>query len=64
MKRLDEGDVDEDSTTGHDGGHGRGDGELAEKIAAIKGKRDRTRHCWTNWIAAARRDFGLLKRLR
>lgn len=39
MKRLDEGDVDEHRTPG--GGSGTGDGKLAEKIAAIQGKRDR-----------------------
>ena len=39
MKRLDEGDADEDRTPG--GGSGNGDGNLAEKIAAIQGKRDR-----------------------
>lgn len=39
MKRLDEGDADEDRTPG--GGSGNGDGKLAEKIAAIQGKRDR-----------------------
>lgn len=41
MKRLDEGDADEEraGTGGNDSGHG--DGKLAEKIAAIKGKRDR-----------------------
>ena len=40
MKRLDEGDADEDRA-GIGGGSGRGDDKLAEKIAAIKGKRDR-----------------------
>ncbi|MBD8737869.1 transposase, partial [Sphingomonas sp. CFBP 13706] len=39
MKRLDEGDADDDYTPG--GGSGRGNGKLAEKIAAIQGKRDR-----------------------
>ncbi|SFN66177.1 IS1182 family transposase [Sphingomonas sp. OK281] len=39
MKRPDEGDADEDRTPG--GGSGNGDGKLAEKIAAIEGKRDR-----------------------
>jgi transposase len=39
MKRLDEGDADENRTPG--GGSGNGDGKLAEKIAAIKSKRDR-----------------------
>ncbi|KQV13842.1 hypothetical protein ASC97_31865 [Rhizobium sp. Root1203] len=39
MTRLDEGDADEDRSG--NGGSGRGDGKLAEKIAAIKGKRDR-----------------------
>ena len=38
MKRLDEGDADEDRTPG--GGSGNGDGKLAEKIAVIQGKRD------------------------
>lgn len=41
MKRLDEGDADEDKANGNDRGTSRGDGKLAEKIAAIKGKRDR-----------------------
>ncbi|MEH0296165.1 transposase [Agrobacterium sp. CCNWLW71] len=43
MKRLDEGDADEDEdkANGNDRGSGRGDGKLAEKIAAIIGKRDR-----------------------
>lgn len=36
MKRLDEGDADEEHV-----GNGRGDGKLAEKIAAIGAKRDR-----------------------
>ena len=39
MKRLDERDADEDGASS--GGPGRGDGKLAEKIAAIRGKRDR-----------------------
>ncbi|WP_244481543.1 hypothetical protein [Rhizobium sp. Root1203] len=39
MKRLDEGDADEDRYGNC--GSGRGNGKLAEKIAAIKGKRDR-----------------------
>ena len=47
MKRLDEEDADEDRTTGSGsgsgsgGGPGGGAGKLAEKIAAIQGKRDR-----------------------
>jgi transposase len=41
IKRLDEGDVDEERAA--DSGSGRGDGKLAEKIAAIRGKRDRHR---------------------
>nr|WP_202949390.1 transposase [Sphingomonas sp. PAMC 26621] len=45
MKRLDEGDADEDRTPG--GGSGPRDGKLAEKIAAIQGKRAVTRR----WIA-------------
>ncbi|MGR9210391.1 IS1182 family transposase [Rhizobium leguminosarum] len=40
MKRLDDSDADEDKVASS-GGSGRGDGKLAEKIAAIKGKRDR-----------------------
>ncbi|MDJ1637476.1 IS1182 family transposase [Rhizobium rhizogenes] len=40
IKRLDESDADEDKV-GNSNGSGRGDGKLAEKIAAIKGKRDR-----------------------
>jgi transposase len=39
MKRLDEGDADDDHTSG--GGSGRGNSKLAEKIVAIQGKRDR-----------------------
>ena len=39
MKRLDEGDADEDH--GLSGGSEGGDGKLADKIAAIQGKRDR-----------------------
>nr|WP_238542488.1 hypothetical protein [Sphingomonas sp. PAMC 26621] len=39
MKRLDEGDADEDPTAG--GGSGKGDGKLAEKVAVIQGTRDR-----------------------
>ncbi|VXD07300.1 hypothetical protein SPHINGOT1_80034 [Sphingomonas sp. T1] len=39
MKRLDEGDADEERTSG--GGSGGADGKLAEKIAAIQGNRDR-----------------------
>ena len=39
MKRLDEGDADDDRTPG--GGSGPRGGKLAEKIAAIQGKRDR-----------------------
>ncbi|MBB5712941.1 transposase [Sphingomonas xinjiangensis] len=38
MKRLDESDADDDRTPN---GSGRGGGKLAEKIAAIQGKRDR-----------------------
>lgn len=38
MKRLDEGDADEDRAGGS---FGRSDGKLSEKIAAIKGKRER-----------------------
>jgi transposase len=41
MKRLDEGDADENSAGGDGSGSGRGDSKLAEKIAAIRGKRDR-----------------------
>jgi ABC-type sugar transport system ATPase subunit len=40
MKRLDEGDAEEEAS-GNGSGSSRGDGKLAEKIAAIKGKRDR-----------------------
>lgn len=40
MKRLDESDADEDKVASGNGS-GPGDGKLAEKIAAIKGKRDR-----------------------
>lgn len=40
MKRLDEVDANEDRT-GIGGGSGRGDGKLADKIAAISSKRDR-----------------------
>jgi transposase len=40
MKRLDEGDAEEEGSDSG-GGSSRGDGQLAEKIAAIKGKRDR-----------------------
>lgn len=40
MKRLDESDADEEKVSGGNGSGGRG-GDLAEKIAAIKGKRDR-----------------------
>lgn len=40
MKRLDESDADEGKVGGDAGPDGRG-GDLAEKIAAIKGKRDR-----------------------
>lgn len=50
MKRLDESDTDEDRAGG---GAGPG-GDFTEKIAAIKGKRDRHRYCWTNWIVPAR----------
>jgi hypothetical protein len=39
MKRLDEGDADDDHTSS--GGSSRGGEKLAEKIAAIQGKRDR-----------------------
>ncbi len=39
MKRLDEGDADDDRTPG--GSSGQRAGKLAEKIAAIQGKRDR-----------------------
>ncbi len=39
MRRLDEGDADEDGASGS--GPGRGESKLAEKIAAIQGKRDR-----------------------
>ena len=41
MKRLDEGDVDEERAGGND--RGRGGGKLAEKIAAIGARRDRHR---------------------
>lgn len=41
MKRLDEGDAQEEKAGGNGGGSGHGDGKLAEKIAAIQGKRDR-----------------------
>ncbi|WP_348648788.1 hypothetical protein [Rhizobium sp. SEMIA 4085] len=41
MKRLDEGDAEEEKASSNGGGSGRGDGKLGEKIAAIKGKRDR-----------------------
>ncbi|MDH1270512.1 transposase [Rhizobium pusense] len=41
MKRLDEGDAQEEKAGGQGGGTRRSDGKLAEKIAAIKGKRDR-----------------------
>jgi transposase len=43
MKRLDEGDAYEDRTptVGSGSGPGGGEGKLAEKIAAIQGKRDR-----------------------
>ena len=40
MKRLDESDADEEKVTSGNGS-GRGDGKLSDKIAAIKGKRDR-----------------------
>jgi transposase len=40
MKRLDESDADEEKVA-NGNGSGRRDGKLAEKIAAIKGKRDR-----------------------
>lgn len=40
MKRLDESDADEEKVTSGNGS-GRSDGKLSEKIAAIKGKRDR-----------------------
>lgn len=40
MKRLDESDASEDKADA-DSGLGRGNGQLAEKIAAIQGKRDR-----------------------
>ncbi|NTI32899.1 IS1182 family transposase [Rhizobium rhizogenes] len=40
MKRLDEGDAEEEASSSGSGSS-RGDGKLAEKIAAIKGKRDR-----------------------
>ncbi|RWX81877.1 IS1182 family transposase [Neorhizobium lilium] len=40
MERLDEGDAQEEKAS-NNGGSGPGDGKLAEKIAAIKGKRDR-----------------------
>jgi transposase len=40
IKRLDESDADEEKLV-NGNGSGRGDGKLAEKIAAIKGKRDR-----------------------
>ena len=39
MKRLDEGDADDDRTPGSSSGQRAG--KLAEKIAAIQGKRDR-----------------------
>ncbi|WP_236001054.1 transposase [Agrobacterium leguminum] len=42
MKRLDESDADEEKL-GNGNGCGAGGGKLAEKIAAIKGKRDRHR---------------------
>ena len=41
MKRLDEGDVDEERAGGND--RGRGGGKLAQKIAAIGARRDRHR---------------------
>ncbi|SCX23128.1 hypothetical protein DSM25558_3302 [Agrobacterium sp. DSM 25558] len=41
MKRLDEGDAQEEKASSNGGDCGRGDGKLAEKIAAIKDKRDR-----------------------
>lgn len=41
MKRLDEGDAQEEKAGGNGGGSNRSDGKLAEKIAAIKGKRGR-----------------------
>ena len=43
MKRLDDGDANEDRTltVGSSSGPGGGAGKLAEKIAAIQGKRDR-----------------------
>lgn len=41
MKRLDEGDAQEEKASGNGGGSSRAVGKLAEKIAAIKGKRDR-----------------------
>ncbi|GAN79549.1 hypothetical protein [Acidocella aminolytica] len=41
IKRLDDGDAAEERVGGNSGGSGRGDGKLAEKITAIKGKRER-----------------------
>ena len=49
MKRLDEGDADEERTSG--GGSGGADGKLAEKIAAIQAIAIVTRRCLPNWIA-------------
>ena len=53
MKRLDERDADEDRTPG--GGSGKGDGKLAEKIAAIQGKRDRHKEMLNRTRAHGRR---------
>jgi transposase len=41
LKRLDEGDADEDGASGTSGGSAQGDPRLAEKIAAVRGKRER-----------------------
>ncbi|TNC62133.1 IS1182 family transposase [Rubellimicrobium roseum] len=41
LKRLDEGDADEDGASGASGGSAHGDPRLAEKIAALRGKRGR-----------------------
>ena len=41
LKRLDEGDADEDAANTGGSGPGRGSPRLAEKIAAVRGKRER-----------------------
>jgi transposase len=54
MKRLDEGDAQEEKAAGNGSGPDRSDGKLAEKIAAIKGKRDRHKAPWMNWTRLAK----------